>query len=658
MSIPEFAARPQLAEDVARIVRRRIFDGTYAAGTYVRLDQLAAGLGVSVTPVREALFELKAEGLLEQQPRRGFVVRPVTVRDITDVSNVQAYLGGELAARAAEGIGDAQLAELTRIQTDLEAAYAADDGERAVRLNHEFHRAINVAADSPTLAQLMPHITRVGVPHDPRLARHVQRLPPARARRAHPSRPGPRARGDVRTSGRRRSSVDRPPDPPRCDRRGLRPRRDCSYAGAYSNFPCWNAISAGRGGPVTYCKHYSYLGKRWVMGVLDGIRVLDYGRFIAAPWCSALLADMGADVVRIEKREGGEDRWVQSVTAGGEGGTFLQCNRNKRSLTLDTTTDDGKAITRKLVARADIVVANMPAAGMRASGLDYETLRGIKQDIILASATAYGEGGPYSDRIGFDGAGQVMSGAVYRQGLPDQPIRTVVPYADFGTALTMTIGVMMALYHRDRTGEGQHVEGALLPTAMMLSNAFLIERDLLGTDKPRMGNQGTSVAPCDLYRTSDDGWVLLQIAGPPMFKRWCRLVGRPELVDDPRFADDDLRWKNGDVLNDIMARWCADKTKADVLERLEAVKLPAAPLHSTQDVLDDPHVAAMGYLQRVPFPGAVHDVPIIQTPFRLSATPGVIRRRAPLRGERTVEILDELGYTGEDIAALRDRDVV
>ncbi len=199
------------------------------------------------------------------------------------------------------------------------------------------------------------------------------------------------------------------------------------------------------------------------MGVLDGgVRVLDYGRFIAAPWCSALLADMGADVVRIEKREGGEDRWVQSVTSGGEGGTFLQCNRNKRSLTLDTTTDEGKEITRKLVAAADIVVANMPAAGMRANGLDYETLREVKPDIILASATAYGEGGPYSDRIGFDGAGQVMSGAVYRQGgLPEQPIRTVVPYADFGTALTMTIGgVMMALYHRDRTGgEGQYVEG-------------------------------------------------------------------------------------------------------------------------------------------------------------------------------------------------------
>ena len=394
------------------------------------------------------------------------------------------------------------------------------------------------------------------------------------------------------------------------------------------------------------------------MGVLDGVRVLDYGRFIAAPWCSAVLADMGADVVRVEKRDGGEDRWVQSVTETGEGATFLQCNRNKRSLTLDSTTDEGREVTRRLVAGADIVIANMPAAGMRASGLDYDSLRAIKPDIILASATAYGEGGPYSERIGFDGAGQVMSGATYRQGLPDQPIRTVVPYADFGTALTLAIGVMMALYHRDRTGVGQHVEAALLPTALMLSNAFLIERDLLGTDKPRMANQGTSVAPCDLYRTRDGGWVLLQVAGPAMFKRWCRLVGRPELFDDPRFADDDRRWQHGSELNDIMARWCADKTKAEVLELIEAVKLPAAPMHSTQDVLDDPHVAALGYLQRVQFPGAAHDVPIIETPFRLSETPGEIRRRAPLLGEHSEEVLREAGYGDADIAELRERQII
>lgn len=392
-------------------------------------------------------------------------------------------------------------------------------------------------------------------------------------------------------------------------------------------------------------------------GVLDGITVLDYGRFIAAPWCSALLGDLGADVIRVEKREGGEDRWVQAVTEGGEGATFLQCNRNKRSLTLDSTTPEGLEITRRLVATADIVVANMPAAAMQASGLDYAGLRAVNPSIILASATAFGEGGPYSDRVGLDGTGQVMSGAVYRQGLADQPIRTVVPYADFGTALTMTIGVLAALRHRDRTGEGQHVEGALLPTAMMLSNAFLIERDLLGVDKPRMGNRGTSVAPCDLFRVTD-GWVLLQIAGQPMFKRWCRMIGRAELFDDPRFADDDLRYTHGDELNDLMQAWCDGRTKAEVLALLDAARLPAAPMHSPQDVLDDPHVAAMGYLQRIEYPGASRPVPIIETPVRLSATPGTIRRRAPLLGEHTDEILTSVGYSADDITDLRARDVV
>lgn len=160
MSVPEFAARPQLSEDVARYVRRRIFDGTYSAGEYVRLDQLAAELGISVTPVREALFELRAEGLLAQQPRRGFVVLPVTGRDLADVANVQAHVGGELAARAALNIDDDQLRELKEIQAQLEDAYAGGDDERTVRLNHDFHRAINVAADSPKLAQLMSQITR------------------------------------------------------------------------------------------------------------------------------------------------------------------------------------------------------------------------------------------------------------------------------------------------------------------------------------------------------------------------------------------------------------------------------------------------------------------------------------------------------------------
>lgn len=160
MTIPDFGARPQLSEDIAGFVRKRIFEGAYTAGQYVRLDQLAMELGVSVTPVREALFALRAEGLVAQQPRRGFVVLPLTQRDLADVANVQAHVGGELAARAALNISDDQLRELHQIQTQLEAAYAADDDERTVRLNHEFHRAVNIAADSAKLAQLMSQITR------------------------------------------------------------------------------------------------------------------------------------------------------------------------------------------------------------------------------------------------------------------------------------------------------------------------------------------------------------------------------------------------------------------------------------------------------------------------------------------------------------------
>jgi crotonobetainyl-CoA:carnitine CoA-transferase CaiB-like acyl-CoA transferase len=386
--------------------------------------------------------------------------------------------------------------------------------------------------------------------------------------------------------------------------------------------------------------------------VLHGIKILDFGRFIAAPWCSAILADMGADVIRVEKREGGEDRWVQPVTPTGDGATFLQCNRNKRSVTLDTTTVRGRQVMHRLLADTDIVIANMPDAAMQANGLDYESLKAIKPDIILGCATAYGRGGPYSDRIGFDGIGQVMSGGVYRSGLPDQPIRSVVPYVDFGTALALTNGVMMALFHRMRTGEGQEVEAALLPTALMMTNGLLIEQAIRRSDKGRVGNKGTAVAPCDLFRMKD-GWVLVQVAGQPMFKRWCRMVGHEEWFGDPRFADDDRRSVNAAPLNDAMQAWCDARTTGDAMKELDAARIPASPLYSPQQALDDPHVAAMGFLKAVDYPGLPCGAPVIETPFRLSVTPGTIRSRPPTLGEHTDAVLGAVGYSTAAIAALR-----
>ena len=201
-------------------------------------------------------------------------------------------------------------------------------------------------------------------------------------------------------------------------------------------------------------------------GVLEGIRVLDFGRYIAGPYCAALLAEQGAEVIRIEKREGSEDRFQAPVAETGEGALFLQMNRNKLGLTLDPMRPEGQEVVRRLVATADVVVANLPPQTLAAMKLDYASLTAVKPDIILTTVTAYGRGGPYSDRVGFDGIGQVMSGAVYMTGAGDPPYRAGVAWVDFGTAFLSAFGTLAALIERGKTGRGQKVEGALLRTAV------------------------------------------------------------------------------------------------------------------------------------------------------------------------------------------------
>src|SRR6202049_3862102 len=211
-------------------------------------------------------------------------------------------------------------------------------------------------------------------------------------------------------------------------------------------------------------------GRGRMAGILDGIRVLDFGRYIAGPYCAALLAEHGAEVIRIEKRDGSEDRFVAPVGEDGVGALFLQMNRNKRSLPLDPMTQQGQEVVRRLVRTADVVVANLPPQTLAAMRLDYDSLASIKPDIILTTSSAYGRGGPYGDRVGFDGIGQVMSGAVYMTGEPDRPYRASVAWVDFGTALHCAFGTLLALMARRQTGQGQKVEGALLATAVTFTN--------------------------------------------------------------------------------------------------------------------------------------------------------------------------------------------
>jgi crotonobetainyl-CoA:carnitine CoA-transferase CaiB-like acyl-CoA transferase len=390
---------------------------------------------------------------------------------------------------------------------------------------------------------------------------------------------------------------------------------------------------------------------------LEGIRVIDFGRFIAGPYCGMLLADMGADVIRVDRRRGSEDRYTGPVTEQGEGGAFLSLNRNKRSLTLDTSKMESAEIIRRLAKSADVVLANLPIAVLQKMGLDYDSLRAVKPDVILARISTFGPDGPYANRLGFDTIVQAMSGAMTLTGFPGTPIRASVSFEDYGTALHTAFGIMVALYHRARTGEGQIVDGSLLATGITYMQALLAERSVMGIDRGQPGNAAFYSAPADTYRTRD-GWIVVQTIGGEMFARWARLVGRDNLIGDPRFADDLLRADNRAILTGAMNDWLATRTTAEALAELQAARVPAGPVLKLDEVLDDPQVEARDLLQYVQYPGAPNPVPLANTAVRLSATPGGIRHRAPLLGEHTGEVLLEIGYSTEEIASLRAAAVV
>ncbi|QKD44790.1 CoA transferase [Alicycliphilus denitrificans] len=393
------------------------------------------------------------------------------------------------------------------------------------------------------------------------------------------------------------------------------------------------------------------------MKVLEGIKVLDFGRFIAGPYCAALLADYGAEVIRIDRVEGGEDRYIVPVTEGGEGAMFLQLNRNKRSLTLDLASPEGRDIVRKLVAGADVVVANMPPRTLKSLGLDYESLCAVRPDIILVAPNAFGTSEAVRDRVGFDGVGQALSGAVHIAGTPGQPQKAMVPVVDFATSFACALGTVLALYERKQSGKGQEVNASLLCTGLNMASGALIEEALLGLDRPATRNRASGYAPSDIFKARD-GWFITQVIGPAMFRNWTRLVGRSELLDDPRFADDRLRGEHGEFLSGVMSDWCSDKTLGECLALLEKARIPAGRVNSPRQALQDETVQAADLIHWMDYPGAPRQVPIFATPVSLSRTPPEIRQRAPLNGEHTDEILADIGLGAQEIAGLRQRNIV
>ena len=391
--------------------------------------------------------------------------------------------------------------------------------------------------------------------------------------------------------------------------------------------------------------------------VLKGVRVLDFGRYIAGPFCGTLLGDLGADVIRIEKVDGSEDRFLSPITEDGDGALFMQLARNKRSLTLNPMKPEGREVVKRLVATADVVVANLPPDTLEAMGLDYSSLRAIKPDIILTMISAFGRGGPYSNRVGFDGLGQAMSGNMYMSGTSEQPVKAYAPFIDFGTASLAAFGTMSALFERQKTGRGQIVEGSLFNTALTMMNGTVIEQAAIKANRLATLNRSQTSAPADTFKTKD-GWVLVQTVGGPLFKRWADLMGEDHWLDDDRFKTDISRGDNGEVISERLASWCAERTNEEVLAEMEKARIPAGPILSPQQVLEDPHIAAKGLFESVEYPGLDTPAPLMRTPVELSETPGEIRSRAPRLGENTDEIMKELGYDREQIIDLRNKRVI
>jgi crotonobetainyl-CoA:carnitine CoA-transferase CaiB-like acyl-CoA transferase len=396
-------------------------------------------------------------------------------------------------------------------------------------------------------------------------------------------------------------------------------------------------------------------------GPFDGIRVIDFGRYIAGPFCAALLGDLGAEVIRVEKRDGREDRTLVPLAANEdgtprEGAMFLQMNRGKKSLTLDPMCEAGREIVKRLVRSADVVIANLPAETLKAMGLDYESIAAVNPRAILAVVSAFGMEGPYAGRVGFDGVAQAMSGAVWFAGTPEQPVRAAAPWVDFGTASLLALGVAAALRAREATGRGQMVEGALLRTALTYFSPTLIEEDVLKLDRRPTLNRSQTAGPSDIYKAKD-GWITVAVNGDPLFRRAARLIGAPEWLDDPRFASDKARGDNGAVISERVGAWIAERSSDEAIAAFESARVPAGPVYRPRQTLDDPHVKAGGFFTEIDFPG-IGKAPVAATPVKLHGTPGEVRARPPMLGEHTDLVLRELGYSAAEIAALKQEGAV
>ena len=411
------------------------------------------------------------------------------------------------------------------------------------------------------------------------------------------------------------------------------------------------------------------------MNSLEGIRVLDLSRVLAGPWCTQTLADLGADVIKIERPGAGDDtrNWGPPFlpTADGreshESAYYLGANRNKRSVTCDIAQPEGQALVRQLAEHCDVFIENFKVGDMARYGLDYASLKAINARLVYCSLTGFGQSGPYAPRAGYDyiiqGMGGLMSVTGERDDLNGGPQKVGVAVADLFTGMYATVGILAALRHAERTGEGQYLDMALLDTQVaMLANLganYLVSDQAPG----RMGNAHQNIVPYQVFEVApraDGGkdFIILAVGNDGQYAKFCEVAGRPDLASEPRFVKNADRVRHRAELVPMLEAVMKTRAKADWLSALEAAKVPCGAINSLDEVFSDPQVQARGMVTHWQHPLRA-DLPLVSSPIKLEKTPVRTDRPPPMLGQHTDEVLGELlGVDAARLATLRDRQVI
>ncbi|WP_425089029.1 CaiB/BaiF CoA transferase family protein [Stappia sp.] len=390
---------------------------------------------------------------------------------------------------------------------------------------------------------------------------------------------------------------------------------------------------------------------------LNNIKVLDLSRYIAGPFCGQIFGDLGADVVKVERADGGEEGRRVGEMVDGETLFFMGANRNKRSLTLDFRNPDGQALLRRLAAKADILIENFRPGTLEKMGCGYDVLSAENPGLILVRISGFGQDGPMASHPCFDGAAQAHSGIMTLTGPADgAPTMAGVFVSDYSTALYASIAALAALQARQETGKGQVVEATLMDSALSMLTTAIGESKLFGIEQTRLGNRDRYLSPSHCFKSRDDKWVYVVAGNDHHFVRFCEAMGRPELSDDDRFSTFFARNANVTELEAIINAWGLEHDAQSILAALHAVGVPCEPVASIADVVENPHLAHRGQIVDVPHP-AGGTVPVPASAIKMSATPPGVHRGPPALGAHTREVLgDWLGIGDEEFAAIQETD--